>query len=245
VAGATSKPVTTIRLPVDATPTRRYTRSDFGLREGAFTFLFGFDFSSFIARKNPHAVIEAFQMAFPDTVREVGLVLKSTNWEKTPAQVRELEASIAGDPRIRLLNGFMTRDQVYGLESVVDSYVSLHRSEGFGLGLAESMFLGKPVVGTAYSGNMEFMNAGNSCLVGYGLVPVGHDEYPHPEGQVWADPDLDQAAYYMRRLASDPGFGVELGRRARSDMQRDFSYGAVGERVARELSRILGGLPAS
>jgi len=135
----------------------------------------------------------------------------------------------------------MSRDELFGLQSVVDSYVSLHRSEGFGLGLAESMSLGKPVIGTAYSGNMEFMDASNSCLVGYRLVDVQTGEYPYPAGQVWADPDLDQAAYHMRRLVEDPGYAAELGRRAREDIARDFSFEAVGERIARELARITEG----
>jgi glycosyltransferase involved in cell wall biosynthesis len=121
---------------------------------------------------------------------------------------------------------------------VVDAYVSLHRSEGFGLGLAEAMALGKPVIGTAYSGNLEFMNAGNSCLVGYSLVDVGSDAYPYPDGQVWAEPDVEAASYYMRRLVEDPRFATELGRRAADDMAVLFSPEAAGRRLRDELARI-------
>lgn len=239
IAAATGKPVQTIRMAVDATPSRRYGRTDFGLPDDRFVFLFSFDFSSFIARKNPLATVAAFRSAFPPGDERVALVLKSTNGQRNRDELRRLQAAIEGDARIRLLDGFMSRDEVFGLESVVDSYVSLHRSEGFGLGLAESMSLGKPVIGTAYSGNMEFMNASNSCLVGYRLVAVKTGEYPHSEGQVWAEPDIVQAAQYMRRLVDDPAFASDLGRMAREHMAREFSNEAAGERIADELTRIL------
>jgi glycosyltransferase involved in cell wall biosynthesis len=137
------------------------------------------------------------------------------------------------------MDGFRTRDEVFGLESVVDSYISLHRSEGFGLGLAESMSLGKPVIGTAYSGNLEFMDAGNSCLVGYRLVDVGPDEYPYGEGQVWADPDIEVAAHYMKRLVEDSAFAADIGRRASEHMAREFSAEAVGRRIRARMTGIV------
>jgi len=239
IAAATSKPVRTIRLAIDATPVRRYSRSDFGLPDDRFVFLFSLDFRSFTARKNPLATVTAFQSAFPRGDDRVGLVLKSTNGQRSRDELLRLQAAIDGDERIQLLDGFMSRDEMFGLESVADSYLSLHRSEGFGLGLAESMFLGKPVIGTAYSGNMEFMDASNSCLVGYELVDVKPGEYPYHEGQVWAEPDVDQAVYYLRRLVDDPAFGKDLGRRAQARIQREFSANAVGTRIAAEVARIL------
>jgi glycosyltransferase involved in cell wall biosynthesis len=132
----------------------------------------------------------------------------------------------------------MSRDKVFGLMSLADCYASLHRSEGFGLGLAESMSLGKPVIGTAYSGNMEFMNAANSCLVGYQLIDVSGDEYPYPEGQSWADPDVEQAAFHMRRLVEGPTYAADLGLRAQAYMRREFGFEAIGSRIERELTRI-------
>lgn len=238
VAAATAKPVRTIGVAVDATPSRPYARAEFGLPDDPFTFLLSFDFASYVARKNPSAVIAAFRQAFPIGTESVALILKTINGHRRKDSLASLEGEAASDPRIRVLDGFLTRDEVFGLESVADCYVSLHRSEGFGLGLAESMSLGKPVIGTAYSGNLGFMTAGNSCLVGYQLVDVRPDEYPHSEGQVWAEPDLDQAAYFMRRLASDASFAREVGSRAAADIAGRHSHRVTGERVARELNRI-------
>jgi glycosyltransferase involved in cell wall biosynthesis len=238
---ATTKPVHIVHLAIDASPSRPYRRAEFGLPEDSFVFLFTFSFNSYAARKNPLAVIRAFRAAFDPKRADVALVLKSMNGDRQPDLVREIRDAIGGDERIRLIDGNMSRDEVYGLESVVDSYVSLHRSEGFGLGLAESMFLGKPVIGTAYSGNMEFMNPTVSCLVGYRLTPVGPGEYPFPDGQEWAEPDEDVAIDLMRRLVDDPAFGRALGARAKARMERDFSPAAIGAGIADRLGQILDG----
>ncbi len=239
VRSATSKPVVKIPLPVDATPSRAYHRSEFGLPDDRFLFLFTMDYLSFSARKNPTAVITAFKRAFPRGDEPVELVIKTTNGHRKPGDVRALQIAADGDARVRLVDGFLSRDEVFGFESVVDCYVSLHRSEGFGLGLAESMSLGKPVIGTAYSGNMEFMDAGNSCLVGYRLVDVGPGEYPFPDQQVWAEPDLDHAVHHMRRLVDDPAYAADLGERARADIRTRLSVEAIGELIEREVLTIL------
>jgi glycosyltransferase involved in cell wall biosynthesis len=241
MAAATRKPVRTVRLAVDATPSRTYRRSEFGLVDDVFTFLFTFNFNSYVARKNPLATIRAFLMAFPDRRERVALVIKPTNVDKAGDRLRQLREAIGGDERILVIDRLMSRDEIFGLESVIDSYVSLHRSEGFGLGLAESMFLGKPVIGTAYSGNLEFMNDSNSLLLDYQLTAVGEHEYPFAEGQVWAEPSEDHAVELMRRLVGDPAFGGEVGARARAHMLQQFSADAVGAGIARRLAAILDG----
>ena len=241
MADSTSKPVRTVRLAVEASPSRAYRRAEFGLADDAFTFLFSFNFNSYVARKNPVGAIKAFKRAFPDRDQPVALVLKALSSDKAGDRMRPLREAIHGDDRIHLLDRTMSRDEIFGLESVVDSYLSLHRSEGFGLGLAESMFLGKPVIGTAYSGNMEFMDETNSLLVDYHLTPVGEGEYPFPDGQQWAEPSEEHAAELMRRLVGDRAFGIDLGARARAHMQQHFSATAVGAGVADRLSQILDG----
>lgn len=236
IRAATSKPVNTVGIPVDATPSRPYRRSDFGLAEDPFTFLFSFDFNSYMRRKNPVATVRAFQSAFPPGDSRVALVLKSTNGAHRAALFDEVQASLHDDPRIRLVDRFMDRDEMYGLESVTDAYVSLHRSEGFGLGLAESMFLGKPVIGTAYGGNTAFMDESNSCLVDYRLIDVQRGEYPFGEGQVWADPDIEHAAEHMRRLVDQPSFAADLGRRGQAHVRDALSARSVGSRVRAALT---------
>src|SRR5262249_44756241 len=156
--------------------------------------------NSFAKRKNPEGAIAAFRRAFGLARRDVALVVKTINGAHRPEEVSRLRNLVGGDDRIIFMDEFFSREQVFGLQSVVDAFVSLHRSEGFGLGLAESMSLGKPVIGTAYSGNLEFMDRNNSCLVDYELVPIRKGEYLFDDDRFrWAEPDVGQAAHYMER----------------------------------------------
>ena len=164
VRRSTSKPVHKIPPPIDVTLSRPYQRSEFGLPADVYMFLFSFDFNSFAKRKNPEGAIAAFRQAFDLARRDGALVVKTINGTIRPEKLSEMHDLVGGDARIILVDEFFSREQVFGLQSVVDAFVSLHRSEGFGLGLAESMYLGKPVIGTAHSGNLEFIDRDNSCL---------------------------------------------------------------------------------
>ena len=199
---ATTKPVVKIPPALEVRLQRSYRRAEFGLPENRLLYLFTFDYNSFVARKNPEAVIRAFHAAFPKGRDDVGLVVKSVNGVHRPDRVAAIAALIGDDPRVHHLDSFLDRDASYGLISVCDAYVSLHRAEGLGLGLAEAMALGKPTLATGYSGNLEFMDASNSLLVGHRSVPVAPGEYTVDDARFfWAEPDVDDAARQMRLLA--------------------------------------------
>jgi glycosyltransferase involved in cell wall biosynthesis len=232
------KPVHKLRPPVRVHLDRPYRRSEFSIPDDRFVFLFSFDFNSFVDRKNPADLVAAFRLAFPHTDQRAMLFVKSMNGDKNPQGLESLRRLISGDTRIVLYDQFLTRDAMFGLESIADSYVSLHRAEGFGLGLAESMALGKPVIGTAYSGNMEFMNASNSCLVGYSLVDIEENQYPYGAGKLWADPDVEQAAFHMRRLVDDPEYASAIGKSAAEYMRNEFSLEKCGQALASRLAAI-------
>ncbi len=221
---ASPLPVVKIPPPIEVGLSRRYTRAEFGLPEDAFLFLFSFDFNSFLKRKNPEATIAAFRAAFPPQRRDVALVVKSINGNVERERLRAVMDVVGGDERILIKDGFLARDEVFGLESVVDAYVSLHRAEGLGLGLAESMYLGKPVIGTAYSGNLEFMHPGNSCLVGYRMIPIAPGEYLYDDARFqWADPSIDEAAAAMRRLVDDAAFRTRIAHAGQQTIRTQFT----------------------
>jgi hypothetical protein len=113
--------------------------------------------------------------------------------------------------------------------------VSLHRSEGFGLTMAEAMYLGKPVIATAYSGNLDFMTDENSYLVDYELVPIGADAAPYPPGGEWAEPDVEHAARLMRRVFEDQAESRDRGARAASAIRETHSAATAGARMAERL----------
>lgn len=235
----TDKPVTKIPTPIVFGVKGRYDRNYFGLPANTFLFLFGFDFHSFAERKNPYALIRAFQRAFPRSRQDVALVIKSVNGLKKPEAMRAFLEQAGDDPRILLRNEFMSRDEVYGLQSVVDAYVSLHRAEGLGLGLAECMYQGKPVIGTAYSGNLEFMNEANSGLVNYSLAPIRKGEYLYDDpGFFWAEPDEGHAAYLMAKLVDDATYRNRIAAQGREDIRRGFNYAVTAERMKSRLLEI-------
>lgn len=234
----TDKPVTRIPLPVFRSADSGITRADFGLEPGAFVFLTSFDFHSWVQRKNPYAAIEAFRMAFPGPSAPVRLLIKTSNGVCHPEMLGTLLEMAHADPRILVREGILDSEHLRSLQRCCDAYVSLHRAEGFGLGLAECMGIGKPVIATAWSGNCDFMSRENSCLVSCRLIEVGPGEYLHGEGQRWACPDMAEAAGYMRRLFEEPAFAEAIGRRAAADIARELSPAATAQALIDRFGQI-------
>ena len=193
-----------------------------GPGEGRPVFLFVFDHNSVFDRKNPMAAVAAFQRAFPgrpagapDAPAGARLVIKSINGDKHPADRERLRAAAAGDGRIELIEGYLDAGEVHKLYASADCYLSLHRSEGFGLTVAEAMAHGLPVIATGYGGTGEFLTTDTGWPVPYRLVPVGPANPPYPADALWAEPDLDAAAGAMREVAGDPGLAAGRGAAAR------------------------------
>jgi glycosyltransferase involved in cell wall biosynthesis len=234
----TDKPVWHAPLPVNEGHDSGLMRSDFGLDDDSFVFMNTFDFNSSLERKNPQAVIKAFRLAFADGRADVRLLIKSSNGHRHLEKLQELLAAAAGDPRIMVRDEVIGRGDVAALQRCVDAYVSLHRAEGFGLGLAECMRLGKPVIATAWSGNMDFMTADNSCLVDYQLVPVGEGEYVHHAGQRWAEASVEHAAALMRQVVGDPEFAVRIGAQAAHDIRERLSPHLSAQRIIKRVEAL-------
>lgn len=204
-----------------------------------FTFLFTFDFFSTLRRKNAAGVIEAFTRAFAP--REgPRLLLKTVNGRLRPEAEAELRREVARRPDIELVDEYLEPGQNSALLAAADCYVSLHRSEGFGLALAESMALGTPVIATGYSGNMDFTTAANSYLVEWSPTRVGPDCEIYPAEGSWAEPDLDHAAELMRRVWQRPDEARTKAERARADIHRLYSPDVVGRLARGRLERLAG-----
>lgn len=231
-------PVLHVPHAVVADDTEGARRSDFGLPEHAFLFCFSFDGLSSLARKNPSAVVAAFRKAFPGNERGVGLVLKGIRAPLGSARWSDLVAAIGGDDRIVFIDKSLSRGRLLDLYRCIDVYVSLHRSEGFGRNIAEAMLLGKPVIVTAHSGNMDFTLHDNAALVPARLRTVRQGEYPYGGGQSWADPDVDVAAEAMRRMICDRSWREGLAERAQRYIAEAHSPLAVGEVWARRLEAL-------
>lgn len=202
-------------------------RPRWGLPDDAVVFSTMFDVASDIDRKNPLGVIQAFKEAFSEETGRL-LLIKVT---ATPgfdgvrqSNLESLRLATGGRSDIRIMDEMMSYTDVLSLWASSDVFVSLHRGEGLGLGLMEAMALGKPVVATAWSGNMDFTNDTNACLVPYRLVPVeshhprAYGQSLFPENAKWAEADLSEAAEWLRRLDADPALRKRLGETAAKDM---------------------------
>jgi glycosyltransferase involved in cell wall biosynthesis len=238
VQSAVSNKVTipVVHMPhgVEVTQIEPCSLQDLGVPRGKFVFLCMFDLGSVVERKNPLAAVEAFRRAFP-AASDAMLLMKVAHSSTYTSHYRTLEEQLHGIPGVHLTDRMFTRAGVNGLIAACDAVVSLHRSEGFGLILAEAMDLGKPVIATGWSGNMDFMNSGNSCPVAYELVTLDRAYPPYEAGQQWAEPDVDHAAHLMRRIYEDAEWRTRIGERATHTIRSEFSPDAAGRRYRKRL----------
>jgi glycosyltransferase involved in cell wall biosynthesis len=233
------KPVVRLPVAIDVALPPATRRADFGLPDDSFLVLCVFDALSIPERKNPWAAIDAFVCAFSKAERNgrARLVMKVTNLDQVPEVERWLRERMAEVNGI-LVDRYFDRLELNALRNHCDAYLSLHRAEGFGLNIAEAMFLGKPVVVTAYSGNMDFTTPDNSYLVPYKLVKLGRDYPPYDADNDWADPDTAVAAAHLRAIFEHPDAAARVGQTAALDMRRHNSPRAVGEAMVARLNRI-------
>ena len=220
------------------TPSTKFTRQYFSLPEEGLLFLCTFDFHSSIVRKNPQGTIDAFLAAFPSKDSKVFVVVKSINGHLHPQAFNQLQLQSKNDPRILFMDRHLSSEEMRGLLQCADCYVSLHRSEGVGLGMAESMYLGKPVIATAYSGNLEFMNNENARLIPYTEIAVSDGEYLYPKNQVWAEANIQEAAMAMQKIFNNVEFRVNLGSLAHTYMLEHHSFAIMGAAIAKRLKEI-------
>lgn len=231
-----------VEIPVQLAP----DRERFGLPRDAIVFLAMADMLSSSGRKNPFAAVEAFAAAFGHTAGghtpEVLMLVKIANAERDPEGYARLQALAASCHGIRLFDRSLDRPELNTLLDSVDCFVSLHRSEGFGLVIAEAMARGKVVVATAWSGNMDFMSAANSLPVDYRLVTLDTDHGPYARGERWAEPDLHDAVAKLRQVAGDAALRQRLGERARMDVASALSPAVIGASQRNRLRSVLRGL---
>jgi Glycosyl transferases group 1 len=237
IGAAAPVPVLALPPPVQRPP-QPVQELRLGVPEG-FLFLFVFDYLSTVQRKNPVGLIEAFKLAFP-TGAGPQLLIKTINAPLRPLAEEEVLWAAHGREDVHVVDRSLDAEQLNGLMAACDCYVSLHRAEGFGLTMAEAMALGKPVIGTRYSGNVDFMNDDNSYLVDFTLGRVGPEcEIYPPEGE-WAEPSVEHAAELMRSVHEDRAQAARRGEQAARDIERTLSPAATGAAMRRRLQELAG-----
>lgn len=235
-------PVPVMHMPMavdigtqDLKTDRSSIRVKYGLPAKARIFCFSFDLNSSIHRKNPQASLKAFKAAFPLSCYlsdDIGLVIKVHRPAKPDCAWEELKEQARMDPRIHIIEETLSKPELLSLYNCCDCFVSLHRAEGFGRGIAEALQLGLHVITTGYSGNTDYCNAPYVDLVNYKLIPVEQGQYPLFEGQVWAEPDVNHAAYLMQQ------FYTSRQHKTIQTNWPEFSPRVVGERYRVRLEQI-------
>jgi glycosyltransferase involved in cell wall biosynthesis len=232
---ARQSPIPVVRIPhaIRVEDLIRIERATLSIGHDEFVFLGILDLLSVSERKNPIGILKAFRMASAE-VGNCRLVLKINHASEKPAEMARIREAADG-LAVTVLDYTMARNQVNGLLAMADCLVSLHRSEGFGLAIAEAMYLGKPVIATGYSGNMDFTKSTNSFLVDYDLAPVSEGCDPYPAGAMWVEPRLEHAAKQMILAATDSAERTSRARAGQADIREHFSPEAVGRRMLERL----------
>lgn len=232
----TNKPVITVPYAIKLQDKEYLNRDYFHLPNDKFLYLTMYDFISISERKNPRAVIKAYIKAFPIEDENVGLIIKVNHVDEK--QLADLKVQLERYNNIYFITQNLTRLEVESLLNAADVLISLHRSEGFGLPVAEAMALGKPVIATNWSATTEFMDERSACLVNYELIKITKSIGPYEKGNYWAEVDIKHAAFYIRKLWEDIEYREEVGKNARKYINKHLAYSDTAGIVEQRMKEI-------
>lgn len=227
-----NKPVHLVKQPVYLP----HVDPSFGLQGNRLRFLTFFDFDSFVMRKNPEAAVNAFRAAFPLTQTDVALTVKTRGKADNGRRAWLAEQALQ-DPRIRIIDTTLSGAEMRDLMLEHDVFLSLHRSEGFGLGCAEALIAGRAVVATDYGGTTDFINAETGYPVAWDSIELREGDYIGWEGARWADPSIDHAADILLRIYDDPEAARLKTKQGLDLLRREHSFEVIGRRIVAALKK--------
>jgi glycosyltransferase involved in cell wall biosynthesis len=236
VRARTSKPVLVFPYPIANERIAFLDRNYFNIPSEACVFLAAYDCNSTKMRKNPDAAIDSFQKAFEPNDRKVLLIVKINN--PIQAEIKYFETKVLGWQNIRLMAGTIERKEMDSLLNSADCFVSLHRSEGFGLAIAEAMILGKPVISTGWSGNVDFVTNAYPFSVKYRLVELSDTYGPYKKGQFWAEPNTEHASQLMKKLAENPLWAKQVATKEQNQIKKILCPKNIGTKIRDRVNKI-------
>ncbi len=229
-------PVISIPHPVEVVTTESIDPDTLNFYDKSkFNFFFMFDYNSAAIRKNIYTLIEAFEMAFGKNNSDVVLHIKTSLSARFAEEKVVLLSKIAGFSNIIITEKIFDKGDLHFIIKNCDCYVSLHRSEGFGLTMAEAMYFGKPVIATGYSGNLEFMNFHNSFLVNYKMTVAGNDLHNYGKNTIWSEPDVEDAARLLKEVAENREKAAVVGQIGRESVREKLSFTRIGNLMKQRL----------
>lgn len=226
---ATRRPVELIPHPLHI-PEKESLKTTF---DGPLRILFFFDFDSFPARKNPEGAVRAFQAAFAGN-EDVLLTIKTRGADDAGRRAWLFEQA-SHDRRISVVDRTLSSAEVAWMMREHDVFLSLHRSEGFGLGCAEALAIGNIVVATDYGGTRDFISEETGFPVEWARMAVAEGEYIEAEGASWADPSVEHAAQLLQQIYDAPELARQRALRGYDNLGRSHDIEAVGRRMREAL----------
>lgn len=204
-----------------------------------FNFLFIFDYNSSIERKNVINLIKVFRETFDQDDNNAFLTIKTSRSAKFPSEKEQILKEIGESKKIKIVEKIFDKNALNYIISNCDSYISLHRSEGFGLTMAEAMYFKKPVIATGYSGNLEFMNADNSFLVEGEKISYGSDDLNYNSNTIWSEPSLKEAGEYLKTVYEGSDDVQEKAEKGQQTIVSNLSLKRVGGLIKKRSEELL------
>ena len=239
-AFANVAPIPVLRFlhPINPSKTNDFSKVELNIPTDSFNILTIFDAISTTERKNPFGAIEAFNKAFEPNDSKTKLIVKTFKLERNEELNKQLKDIISNYSNIILINESFNKAKMNSLIQNCDALLSLHRAEGFGLTMAEAMSYGKPVIGTGYSGNIDYMNSNNSYLVRYDFTKLKEDCGILKKGFVMAEPNLNHAVDLLKLITIKNDNVQKIGIRAKQDIESLLSIQTIGEQMKLRLELI-------
>jgi len=233
-------PIKVIPHPIDIELKPTYdTDAEHFYNKEMFNFLFIFDYNSSIERKNVINLIQTFRSTFEGWDNNAFLTIKTSKSEKFSAEKDQIIQAVGDSGKIKIVEKIFAKNVLNYIISRCDSYISLHRSEGFGLTMAEAMYFGKPTIGTGYSGNLQFMNDENSFLVKAQKVSYGSDDLNYNSETIWSEPSLDEASEYLKKIYSGGEAVKKQADQGQATIRNHFSLAGIGSMIKKRCEEII------
>ena len=233
-------PISVIHHPVIERPiSQRLIKRYKKIEDKPFTFLTIANAFSDLKRKNSLSVIKAFKLAFKSNDKKVRLVVKLTNTKSDLNEFNKISSMIEEYKNIHLIKDHCSSEDIEKLYKLSDVYVSLHRSEGFGLTISDAFSFGIPVIATGYSGNLDILSdSSNSLLVDYDLINVGEKRLRYYPDDIWAEPDINIAKEKMIKAREEFNNCFDEAFKVRKNLRKKFNPKIIGEKMIKRITSL-------